>query len=160
MTSPRELSFDAYLDAVFASPSWLDACVTMLSAFVEDVDSCRDDPGRRLPELAPPIALQVSALNDRAKRLHLQLRSSAEERGPAFQTSELGAVLWWAGMASHKAAAAAESAQDRMKGEAWEEAFFDLHAMMYETMSALSLLSVAESMMQRMETEPGRARPN
>lgn len=160
MTSPREVSFDTYLDTVFASPNWLDACVTMLSAFVEDIDACRDDPGRRLPDLAPPIAAQVSALNDRAQRLHQQLRSSAEQRGPAFQTSELGAILWWAGMAAHKATAAAGTARDQIAGNAWEDAFFELHALMYETMSALSLLSVAESMMQRMETEPGRSRPN
>jgi|GEM_PF-4465102 len=97
----------------------------------------------------------------RAQRLELRLRHTVETRGPEFQTSELGAVLWWAGMASHKAAAAVEGVRDKMAQDAWEEAFFEIHALMYDTMSALSLLSVAEGMIQRMETESSdRERPN
>ena len=38
MTLPEHLSFDSYLDVVFASPNWLDACASMLSAFVETID--------------------------------------------------------------------------------------------------------------------------
>jgi hypothetical protein len=95
----------------------------------------------------------------RAQRLELQLRGTAERHGPAFQTSELGAVLWWAGMALHKAARAGEGARNKMAQKAWEDAFFEVHALLYDTMAAVSLLSVAEGMIQRMETEgidPGR----
>jgi hypothetical protein len=160
MTAPKEVSFDRYLDMVFASSSWLDACVTMLAAFLENIDSCRDHPELSLPEIAPSIVDQVRAVAGRAQRLEHQLRTTAERHGPAFQTDELGAVLWWAGMASHKATAAMESAHDKMARNAWENAFFEIHAMMYDTMSALSLLSVAEGMIQHMETEhTGGVRP-
>ena len=161
MTSPKQVSFDEYLDIVFASSNWLDGCVTMLAAFVEDIDSARDNPALSLPPTAPSIVDQGAALTGRAKRMEMQLRETAERRGPAFQTSELGAVLWWAGMASHKATAAAESARAKMARNAWEDAFFEIHALLYDTISALSLLSVAEGMIRRMETEgSGDARPN
>lgn len=161
MTSPKQVSFDQYLDIIFATSNWLDACVNMLSVFLEDIDSCRDNPGQSLPGSAPSIIDQVVALAGRARRLELQFRDTAEKHGPEFQTTELGAVLWWAGMASHKARAAAESARDKMARNAWDDAFFEVHALMYETMSALSLLSVAEGMIQRMETEGmGHVRPN
>lgn len=161
MTSPQEVSFDRYLDMVFASPNWLDGCVTMLATSLEDIDSCRDNPGLSLPEMAPSIVDQVGALAGRAQRLERQIRTAAERNGPAFQTSELGAVLWWAGMAMHKAVAATESARGTMARNAWEDAFIEIHAMLYDTMSALSLISVAEGMIQRMKTESaGDVRPN
>ena len=161
MTSPRQVPFDQYLDAAFASPNWLEACVSMLAAFLESIDSCRDSPGLSLPQIAPPIVDQVSAVADRAQRLEIQLRTTAESHGPAFQTSELGAVLWWAGMASHKANAAAKGARDKMARNAWEDAFLEIHALMFETISAISLLSVAEGMLQHMENEgTDHVRPN
>jgi hypothetical protein len=133
----------------------------MLSAFLEDIDSCRDAPAQSLPRTGPSIVEQVAALSDRARCLERQFRESAERRGPEFQTPELGAVLWWAGMASHKAAAASEGARAKTARNAWEDAFFEIHALMYETMSALSLLAVAEEMIQRMEAEGvSRVRPN
>jgi hypothetical protein len=161
MTGPKQVSFAEYLDTIFASSNWLDACVGMLAVFVDDVDSCRDNPGQTLPGTAPSIVDQAAALAGRAQRLERSLRAGAERRGPEFQTSELGAVLWWAGMASHKAAAAAQGARDKMARAAWEDAFYEVHLLLYETMSALSLLSVAEGMIRRMETEgTGRVRPN
>ena len=161
MTQPKQVSFDRYLDFIFASSNWLDACVNMLSVFLESIDSCRDNPGQSLPASGPSIVDQVAAVAGRAHLLELRFRDTAEKRGPQFQTSELGAVLWWAGMSSHKAAVAAKGVRDKMAQDAWEEAFFEVHALMYDTMSALSLLSVAEGMIQRMETESsGRERPN
>ena len=161
MTSPRQVPFDQYLDAAFASPNWLEACVSMLAAFLESIDSCRDRPALSLPQIAPSILDQVIAIADRAQRLELQLRTTAESHGPAFQTSELGAVLWWAGMASHKATAAAKGARDKMARNAWEDAFLEIHALMFETISAISLLWVAEGMIQHMESEgTDRVRPN
>src|SRR5438270_12902702 len=121
MTSPKQVSFDEYLDIIFASSNWLEACVTMLSVFLEDLDSCRDDPAMRLPEIAPSILDQVTSVSSRAHRLELQLRGTAERRGPAFQTSELGSVLWWAGMASHKATGAAEGSRAKMAKNAWDD---------------------------------------
>lgn len=161
MTLPEEISFDRYLDTIFAASNRLDACVNMLSAFLESIDSCRDDLRERLPGMAPSIVDQVVAVVDRAQRLERRLRTVAQTRGPEFQTSELGAVLWWAGMASHKAMAAAEAARGKMAREVWDDAFFEVHALMYDTMSALSLLSLAEAMIQRMERESiGRYNPN
>ena len=161
MTEPKQVSFDRFLDTIFASPNRLDACVNMLSVFLESIDSCRDNPGQSLPSRAPSIVDQLAAIAGRARRLELRFRDTAKKRGPEFQTSELGAVLWWAGMASHKAAAAAEAVRDKMAQNAWEETFVEIHALMYDTMSALSLLSVAEGMIQRMEAERiGRERPN
>ena len=161
MTEPKQVSFDRFLDTIFASSNRLDACMNMLAVFLEDIDSCRDNPGQSLPASAPSIVDQVAAVAGRAQRLELRFRDTAEKRGPGVQTAELGAVLWWAGMASHKAVAAAEGVRDKMAQDAWEEAFFEIHALMYDTVSALSLLSVAEGMIQRMETEgSGRERPN
>lgn len=161
MTEPKQLSFDRYLDTVFAGSSWLEACVTMLTTFLESIDSCRDDPGRSLLSTAPAIVDQVAAVAGAARNLEHRFRKIAEKRGPEFQTDELGAVLWWAGMASHKAGGAVEAARRLMAQDAWEQAFFDIHALMYDTMAALSLLAVAEGMMQRMETESlGRERAN
>jgi hypothetical protein len=93
MTSPQQVPFDQYLDAVFASPTWLEACVSMLAAFLESIDSCRDSPGLSLPQMAPPIVDQVSAIADRAQHLELQLRTTAESHGSVFQTSQLRAVF-------------------------------------------------------------------
>jgi hypothetical protein len=161
VTSPKQVSFDEYLDIIFSSSNWLDACVPMLAVFLEDIESCRDNLDEKLPEIAPSILDQVGAIAGRAQRLELELRSKAGSHGPAFQTSELGAVLWWAGMALHKGMGAAEGARDKMDRKVWEDAFLEVHASMYETMSALSLLSVAEGMMLRMETEgTDRPRPN
>jgi len=53
MTQPEQVSFDRYLDTIFASSNRLDACVNMLSVFLEDIDSCRDNPGQSLPASAP-----------------------------------------------------------------------------------------------------------
>ena len=161
MTPAKQVSFANYLDTIFAGPDWLDACVQMLSVFAEDIDSCRDNPSQSLPGIAPSIVDQVVAVAGRAQRLERRLRDSAERHGPEFQTQELGAVLWWAGMASHKALAGAEGAREKMARNAWDDAFFEIHALMYDTMSAVSLLSVAEGLIHRMETEgPTRKRPN
>jgi hypothetical protein len=161
MTSPNEMSFDDFLDTVFASSRWLDACVDLLSAFLEELDSCRDNPRESLPESGSSIVEHVAAVADRAERLQLQLRETAERRGPAFQTSELGAVLWWVGMALHKASGSVESARDKMAYHAWEEAFIEVHALLYDTMAGISLLSVAQALIERMESEGvDRARPN
>lgn len=43
-----------------------------------------------------------------------------------------------------KAAAAAESARAIMARGDWEDAYFEIHALLYDTISALSLLAVAE----------------
>lgn len=161
MIPPKQVSFDRYLDSIFASPNWLDGCVGMLSALLEDIDSCRETLGVSLPQIAPSIVDQVAAVTGQAQRLELRFRDTVEMRGPAFQTSELGATLWWAGMAAHKAASAAGAARDKMAQNAWEDAFFEIHALMYDTISAVSLLSVAEGLIQRMETErTNRVRPN
>jgi hypothetical protein len=162
MTQPKQISFDEYLDSVFASPIWLDACVNMLSVFLEDIDACRDNPGRDLPDLAPSILDQVAAVAIRARRKESHFRDTAEKRGPEFKTTELGAVLWWAGMASHKAEAAGRAVLKKINQNAWDDVFFEVHAMMYDTIAALSLLSVAERMIERMESLAGSAgeRPN
>jgi hypothetical protein len=161
MSFPRQVTFDQYLDLVFAGPGWLEACVGMLSAFLQDIDTDSDDAAERLPEIAPSIVEQASAIVGAAKRLEQRLREAAEQRGPAFQTDELGAVLWWAGMASYKATSAAEGARGRMAEQTWDDAFFEIHALLHGAISALSLLSVAEGMMRRMEAEgTGRERPN
>jgi hypothetical protein len=96
---------------------------------------------------------------DRAHRLEKRFRELAYRRGPEFQTPELGAILWWAGMASHKAAAATEDSRQKMSTGAWDDAFFTIHSLLYDTMSALSLLSVAEGLIRRMEAE-SPDRPN
>lgn len=63
-------------------------------------------------------------------------------------------------MALHKAAAT-ESSRVKMAASAWDDAFPEIHALMYETMSAVSLISVAEEVIQRLEPEGiGNARPN
>jgi hypothetical protein len=162
MTAPKQVSFDEYLDSVFASPIWLDACVNMLSVFLEDVDACREKPEQDLPGLAPSIVDQVAAVADRTRRLELRMRGIAEKRGTQFMTTELGATLWWAGMASHKATGAVQHIREKMGRNAWSDVFFEVHAMMHDTAAALSLLSVAERMIKRMESEgvPGSERPN
>ena len=161
MTSPRQVSFDEYLDIIFASPNWLDSCVTMMAVFLEDVESCSENLSQKLPEVAPSILDQVDAIAARAQRLEMELRDTAQSRGPAFQTNELGSVLWWAGMALHKAASASQGARDKMARGIWDDAFLEVHASMFETMSGLSLLSTAGEMMLRMENEgTDRPRPN
>jgi hypothetical protein len=161
MTSPKEVSFADYLDYVFGSPIWLDTCVSMLSVFVGNIDRCRDNPARDLPDLAPAVLEQVEAVNERAKRLEKHFRELAEKR-PEFKTGELGAILWWAGMAEHKATSAIESSREKMERKDWDEAFFEIHAGMFDTVSALSLLYVADGMIGRMESEgrPETDRPN
>ena len=52
MHKRKLISFDRYLDSIFADRTWLDACVNVLSVFLEDIDSCRDDPGQSLPGIA------------------------------------------------------------------------------------------------------------
>jgi hypothetical protein len=48
-----------------------------------------------------------------------------------------------------------------MARNAWEDAFLEIHALMFETISAISLLSVAEGMLQHMENEgTDHVRPN
>jgi hypothetical protein len=162
MISGKEVSFDQYLDMIFAGPMWLDACTNMLSVFLDDIEGCRDKPRESLPEIAPSIVDQVTRVAERARRLEARFREHAEERGPEFKTAELGSVLWWAGLASHKAASAAESVQGHMERKAWDDVFFDVHTLMFDTMSALSLLSVAERMINRMEQDgdAGGRRPN
>jgi hypothetical protein len=162
MISGKEVSFDQYLDMIFAGPIWLDACTGMLSVFLEDIEGCRENPRETLPEIAPSIVDQVSRVAERARRLEGRFRQAAEERGPRFQTTELGAVLWWVGLACHKAAGNAENARERMDRKAWDDAFIDVHSLLYETMSALSLLAVAEGMLAEMEEANGETggRPN
>jgi hypothetical protein len=158
---PKPLTFDEYLDRLFAGPNWHDGCVSMLAAFLETIDSCRDDPEHGLPRTAPSIVDQTVALAGQLQRLEHRLRDTAERGGPGFQTSEMAAVLWWSGMALHKAAAAAEGGQTRMAAGAWDEAFFEIHAQMYETMSAVSLIFIAERLLHHLGTEGiGDARPN
>lgn len=153
MAEPRQVSFDQYLDILFASSGWLDACVNMLSVFLEDIECGRDNPAEALPGIAPSIVDQVAAVAGRARRLEHQFRVTAEKRGPEFQTTQLGAVLWWAGMASHKADAALEDARGEMARNDWQDAFIQINLLLYDTVAALSLLSVAEGMIRRMETE-------
>jgi hypothetical protein len=161
MTLPEEVSFERVLDTIFASANWLDACTQMLSVFLESVDECREDPGATLPGMAPAVVDQVAALAGRAKSLELRFREMAEKRGPSFQTTDLGAVLWWAGMAAHKASSAAEGARHNVARHAWEDAFVEIHALLYEAISALSLLGLAEEMILRMDREGvGHERPN
>lgn len=161
MNSPIRVSFDSYLDTVFASSNWVEGCLSMLSAFLESVDSCRDDPGQRLPDLAPSIVDQVEAVAGRVRRLESRLRAAAEAHGPEFQTSELGAALWWAGMASHKAMGAVPIVREHLSHRAWEKAFYEVHALMFDVISAISLLALAEGMIHRMEAERrGPDRPN
>jgi hypothetical protein len=162
VTAPKQVSFDKYLDSVFASPIWLDACVNMLSVFLEDVDSCRENPDRDLPGVAPSIVDQVAAVADRARRMGIRMREATEKRGPEWKTTELGATLWWAGMAAHKATGAVQNVRAKMGRNDWSDVFFEVHAMMHDTASALSLLSVAERMIKRMESEgvAGAERPN
>lgn len=161
MTLPEQVSFDQYLDTVFASSKWVDACVTMLSAFLESIDACRDDPDQQLPDIAPSIVDQVAAMVDRAQRLEQSFRATAEERGPAYQTPELGAALWWTGMSLHKAMAAVEGARKQISQNAWWEVFFEVHALLHGAISAISLLALAEGMIQRMEAAGvSQGRPN
>lgn len=161
MTQPKQISFDQYLDAVFDSPNWVDACVNMLAAFLESLEECRDDPGRELPRMGPPLIDQIAAVAHRAKRREDQFRVIAEKHGPEFQTSELGATLWWAGMAVHKAVGAAAGSREKLAERAAEDALFEIHALLFDTMSAISLLSVAEGMIEGMEAGiKGRERPN
>ena len=161
MTQPKQISFGQYLDTIFASPIWLDACVNMLSVFLEDIGACRENPSQSLPRIAPSIVEQVAAVAGQAHRLELRFRDTAEKHGPEFQTNELGAILWWAGMASHKARGSVQTIGKKSEQNAWDDVFLEVHAMMYDTISALSLLSTAERMIQRMETEgTGRDRPN
>jgi len=136
---------------VFASPDWLEGCVSMLSAFLETIDECRDNPEERLPEVAPPVVDQVAAVVERARDRQQGLRESAQARGPEFRTSELGAVLWWAGMALHKATEAIPAARRKMAQGARFEAFVEVHSLLYDTISGLSLLSVAEGLIHDME---------
>lgn len=150
---PEQVSFDRYLDLVFSSSNWTDACVSMLSAFLETIDACRDNLSESLPDAAPSIVDQVEALAGRAQQFESDLRSQAGRYGPEFKTSELGAVLWWAGMASHKATSAVKNFRAKMDANNWDGAWFEIHALMFDTMSALSLLSVGETMIRRMETE-------
>ena len=160
MTTPRLISFDEYLDVIFASDDWLDACVNMLSVFLEDIESCREDPVGTLPAVAPSIVDQVAAVAERTQRLQREVRSSAEGRGPQFQTTELGAVLWWAGMGAHKAVTAVPSIRDAMGRGAWDDTYFAIHALLYDTISALSLLSVADGVFAQQVESFGRGRPN
>jgi len=90
MTSPQQVPFDEYLDAVFASPNWLEACVSMLAAFLESIDSCRDSPGLSLPQIAPPIVDQVSAVADRAQRLVHAIGILLGSRGLAGRSAHEG----------------------------------------------------------------------
>ncbi|MGH2443205.1 MAG: hypothetical protein ACRDFX_08585 [Chloroflexota bacterium] len=151
---------DEYLNEAYDSPNWLDACMNMLSVFLEDLDTGRDHPERSLPGIGPSIVDQVAAVADRARLLQLRYRATTEERGPEFQTSELGAMLWWAGMGSHQAAEAVTISRDMMAGEDWERAFIQINALLYDTISALSILSTAEGMMKRDYEGRGRERPN
>lgn len=161
MKPPRQVSFDGYLDTIFDSANWVDACVTMLSVFLEDIESCRDNPGQHLRDIAPSIVDQVHGVAARAERLERHFRSTAEAHGPEFQTTELGAILWWAGMASHKAIGAVAVAREKLSQNAWEKAYYEIHTLMYDTISAISLLAIAEGMIRRMESEgDGRQRPN
>jgi hypothetical protein len=150
---PEEISFDRYLDLIFASSNRTDACLSMLSAFLENIDACRDSLSQSLPEAAPSVVDQVEALAARARQFEANLRAEAERHGAEFKTSELGAVLWWAGMASHKAISSATSSRTKMAANDWDSAWFEVHALLFDTMSALSLLSVAENVLHRMELE-------
>jgi len=69
-------------------------------------------------------------------------------------------MLWWTGMGSHKAGGAATAARDMMARNAWEDAFYVINALLYDMISALSLLSVAESMIKRETQLGGSERPN
>jgi hypothetical protein len=157
----KEVPFDEYLDLVFAGPMWVDACTSMLSVFLEDVEGCREDPGEGLPEIAPSILDQVARVGERARRLESRFRQWAQGRGPTFQTTELGALLWWAGLASHKGAGGVETVRRQIERQAWEDVFIDLHTLMFDTMSALSLLGVAERVIHRLDADgEGGGRPN
>ncbi|MGH2442654.1 MAG: hypothetical protein ACRDFX_05785 [Chloroflexota bacterium] len=160
MTQPKQISFDSYLDTIFAGGAWLEACVNMLSVFLEDIDSCRDEPGKLLPGIAPSIVDQVAAVADRARHLQAQHRSTAEQHGPEAQTAELGAILWWAGMASHQAGAALTASRDLMERNAWDEAFIQINVLMYDTISSLSLLSISEEMVRLATQSRAGERPN
>lgn len=162
MSIGKQVSFDQYLDILFAEGIWLDGCTTMLAVFLEDIETGRDNPRETLPDIAPSIVDQVTRVSRHAHGLEQSFRALAQERGPAFQTNELGAALWWAGMAAAKADASAQEVQKKMASNDWPEAYFEIHRLMYETICALSLLSVAERIMRRQEDEQerGGARPN
>jgi hypothetical protein len=153
MLSGKEVSFDLYLDIIFASSGWLDACTTMLAVFSNDVESCRENPGQDLPELAPSILDQVARVAERARRLEQSFRDMAHERGPRFRTVELGSALWWAGLASHKAVGGAETVSNQVAQGAWEDVFIDLHTLIFDVISALSLLGIAERLVTQLELE-------
>jgi hypothetical protein len=153
MQSGKEISFDQYLDMIFAGSGWLEACTTMLAVFSNDIESCRENPGEGLPEEAPSILDQVTRVAERARRLETSFRELAHERGARFQTIELGSTLWWAGLASHKAAGGIERVQKQITRQAWEDVFIDLHTLIFDVISALSLLGIAEQLVSRMELE-------
>ncbi len=102
----QDIPFDRYLDIIFAGPNRTDACLSMLSEFLECIDGCRDNLNEMLPDIAPGIVEQSEAVSARAREFEAHLRSETERHGPEFKTCQLGAALWWAGMASHKATAA------------------------------------------------------
>ena len=153
MQSGKAISFDQYLDMVFAGSGWLDACTTMLAVFSNDIEGCRDNPSEGLSEVAPSILDQVTRVADRARRLEMSFRELAHEGGARFQTIELGSVLWWAGLASHKAAGGAETVRKQIDQRAWQDVFIDLHTLIFDVISALSLLGIAERLISRMEIE-------
>lgn len=160
MTKQKPTSVDKQVDGIFAGAGWFDACMTILAACLDELDACRDDPQAELPSIAPPIVEQVTAIAERAQQLQLQLRWSAEQRGPAAQTLELGAMLWWAGMGLHKGASAAAAISSRTAGGAWDDALYEIHALLYDTVSALALLCAAQAQLEKGTERAGSGRPN
>jgi hypothetical protein len=106
-----------------------------------------------VPSVAPSILDQVAHLAERARNMEGHFRAKAESRGPAFQTRELGALLWWAGLAAHQASVDAEDVGRQIAGKIWSDVFFTAHRQVFDTISALSLLAQAERTIARMEQE-------
>lgn len=86
----------------------------------------------------------------------MDLRDTAEGHDAELKTAELGAVLWWGAWLRTRGGSSRGGQEEDDAG--WlGDTFFRIHAMMFETMSSLSLLWLAEDMIRQMEAEGVRA---